>query len=323
MRPMAINQGLIHHRSYACCFPHESTAGRGGDRHGNSQYSWSQKQISKRTCKSKRRICFGYSKKTSQDNLRGVPGPTSAGVMWGLGRRRWHHSRLLSGSCSTASTGHRSSTRTLPTSSVKGQVHTLLLDWRLRSYPSSAPLLMRISTSTGLPEPHPDEHEPFNETGSPLSAGGLLGAPPPTFLLPPGPPSQDTGVTGEPARCVFCIVQSTPKTPLTVPPICCYLTDLSRDHFLWGEKRHIYISGKMDPCTLPVRSQNRQKAGRNQDRNHHLHLSGATTVSVETGVCGFRKVNWKPSESMRGWAKPQAYFSCKARTLTGIPKEPV
>ena len=115
-----------------------------------------------------------------------------------------------------------------------------------------------------------------------------------------GPPSQDTGVTGEPARCVFCIVQSTPKTPLTVPPICCYLTDLSRDHFLWGEKRHIYISGKMDPCTLPVRSQNQQKAGRNQDRNHHLHLSGATTVSVETGVCGFRKVNWKPSESMRG-----------------------
>ena len=143
------------------------------------------------------------------------------------------------------------------------------------------------------------------------------------FLLPPGPPSQDTGVTGEPARCVFCTVQSTPKTPLTVPPICCYLTHLSRDRFLWGEKRHIYISGKMDPCTLPVRSQKRQKAGRNQAGNRRLHLSRATTVSVETGVCGFRKVNWKPSESMRGWAKPQAYFSCKARTLTGIPKEPV
>ena len=171
MRPMVINQGSIHHRSYVCCFPPESTAGRGGDWHGNSQYSWSQKQISKWTCKSKRRVCFGYSKKTSQDNLRGVPRPTSAGVMWALGRRRWHHSRLLSGSCSTASAGHQSSTRTLPTSSVKGQVHTLLLDRRLRSYPASALLLMRIWTSTGLPEPHPDEHEPFNETGSPLSAG--------------------------------------------------------------------------------------------------------------------------------------------------------
>ena len=90
-----------------------------------------------------------------------------------------------------------------------------------------------------------------------------------------------------------------------------------------GEERHIYISGKTDPCTSPVRSQNLQKAGRKQVWNRRLLLSVATTLVVETGVCGFAKVNWKPSESTRGWAKPQAYFSCKARTWTGIPEEPI
>ncbi|MXQ83216.1 hypothetical protein E5288_WYG018613 [Bos mutus] len=67
-------------------------------------------------------------------------------------------------------------------------------------------------------------------------------------------------------------------------------------------------------------SQNRQKAGRNQDRNHHLHLSGATTVSVETGVCGFRKVNWKPRKDYSECASNKTPFSIPLQILKRYPE---
>ena len=178
---------------------------------------------------------------------------------------------------------------------------------------------MRIWTSTGLPEPHPDEHEPFNETGSPLSAGVSLVLPLQcsSSLLAPqaktqGPLERHHTASSAPSNPTDC-----------TSSYVLLFNQLQPRQLPIGEERHIYISGKTDPCTSPVRSQNLQKAGRKQVWNRRLLLSVATTLAVETGVCGFAKVNWKPSESTRGWAKPQAYFSCKARTWTGIPEEPI
>lgn len=155
--------------------------------------------------------------------------------------------------------------RTLPTSSVKGHVHTLLLDRRLRSYPSSDPLSMRISMSTGLPEPHPDEHEPFNKTGSPLSAGVSLVLPLPcssSLLAPPKPRHR-----GHWRAITLCPPHRPihPQDPTDCTSSYVLLFNrLQPGQLPTGEERHIYISGKTDPCTSPVRSQNPQKAGRKQ-----------------------------------------------------------
>lgn len=152
----------------------------------------------------------------SKDNVRGVSRPISAGVMWASWQWKWHRSHLLPGSGSTTSPGHLSSSRFLPTSSVKGHVPTHLLDWCLHSYPSSAPLLMQICTSKCLPDASPGWMLALQQNLIPTEGRGLLGASPPGFpTTPQSPEPRYKGSVCKPSHCFIPTVQFTPAIPLT------------------------------------------------------------------------------------------------------------
>lgn len=222
-------------------------------------------QKKKWTCKIKRGMYSGYSKKNVvADNLRGVPRPTSL-LVWCEDEAE-EVTPLTSPFLAPVP---RPPLGIIPPlgrclrPSVKGHVHTLPLRPRSRSHPSSALLLMRIWTSTGLPE-LPRWTWALQWNWIPTECRGLLGDPPPTF--PPPllvPQAKIQGRLEEPPRA------SLHRAPPARDPTDCISYVLL---FNWLQPGQLLMGGEEGYlhqwengfCTPPVRSQNWQKAGRKQ-----------------------------------------------------------